>query len=110
MLINAITGSLPLLIDRLISPHQKGYWTTLVFPLVTTAFEFFYMTGSPLGSFGSAAYTQYPLLPLIQITSITGMWAITFLLAWFAGVANWAWENDFDWSDTWQGIASTWCQ
>jgi len=106
MLINAITSSLPLLIDRLVSPNLKGYWATLIFPLVTTAFEFFYMTGSPLGSFGSAAYTQYALLPLIQITSITGMWAITFLLAWFAGVVNWAWESDFKWVDIWPGITA----
>jgi len=104
MLINALTASLPLLIERLVSPQLKGYWATLVFPLVTTALEFFYIAGSPLGSFGASAYTQSALLPLIQLTSITGMWGITFLLAWFAGVVNWAWENEFEWTNIKTGI------
>jgi len=38
-------------------------------------------------------FTQYGNLPLMQLASVTGMIGITFLMAWFASVANWAWEN-----------------
>jgi apolipoprotein N-acyltransferase len=33
----------------------------------------------------------------MQLVSVTGIYGITFLIAWFAAVINWAWENGFDW-------------
>lgn len=57
------------------------------------------MTGGPLGSFGAQAYTQYGFFIFAQLASITGMWGITFLVAWFGSVVNWAWEHDFRWQE-----------
>ena len=55
------------------------------------------MTGGPLGSFGAQAYTQYDFLIFAQLASLTGLWGITFLVAWFASLVNWAWERGFQW-------------
>ena len=55
------------------------------------------MTGGPLGSFGAQAYTQYDFLVFAQLASLTGMWGITFLIAWFGSLVNWAWERGFQW-------------
>jgi apolipoprotein N-acyltransferase len=41
------------------------------------------------------AYTQYGDLPLLQMLSLTGLWGVDFVLAWFASIANWAWEREF---------------
>jgi len=87
---------LPYLADRLITPRLHGYLSTLVFPVAFTAVEYVISFG-PNGSFYSIAYTQYGLLPLMQLAAVTGIWGITFLIAWFAAVVNWAWEQKFAW-------------
>lgn len=91
MLFNIFISILPFLLDRVLAPRLgTGFLTTLVYPLAATAVEFIIMSGGPLGSFGAQAYTQADILPLTQLTAVTGLWGITFLIAWFASVANWA--------------------
>jgi apolipoprotein N-acyltransferase len=94
MLINALAATVPFLLDRLITPRLgRGLATTLVFPVAATAVEYFMLSGGPLGSFGAQAYTQFGFGPLTQLASVTGLWGITFLMAWFAALANWAWAR-----------------
>jgi apolipoprotein N-acyltransferase len=45
------------------------------------------------GSWGNAAYSQYGFLPLVQLVSVTGLFGISFLMAWFASLCNWVWEQ-----------------
>ena len=61
------------------------------------AVEFINTQTGPLGSWGSVAYTQYGNLPLMQLASVTGIFGIAFLIAWFASVVNWAWDQNFAW-------------
>jgi apolipoprotein N-acyltransferase len=75
------------------APHFNGYAGTLIFPLAFVTLEVLYAAFSPFGSWGAAAYSQYGYLPLMQLVSVTGMPGIAFLVAWFAAVANWAWEH-----------------
>ena len=42
-------------------------------------------------------YSQYGIPVLTQVTAVTGMLGLTFLVSWFAAVVNWAWDNDFEW-------------
>ena len=86
----------PYLADRLIAPRLRGFVATLVFPLAYTTFEYLFSFG-PFGTWFSLAYTQYGNLPLLQLVSVTGLWGVTFLMAWLAAVANWAWEHHFAW-------------
>ncbi len=92
---------LPYLIDRLVSPRLgliSGLLAILIFPLSRVTFEFLNtLLISPFGSIFSLAYTQYGNLPLLQIMSITGIYGVSFLIAWFASVANWTWEQGFAW-------------
>jgi apolipoprotein N-acyltransferase len=78
-------------IDSLLARRLNGLALTLVFPTAWVAKEFF-MSFGPFGSWGSAAYTQYGNLPLLQILSVTGLWSITFLIGWFAAACNWVWQ------------------
>ena len=86
---------LPYLADRLLVNRLRGFAATLVFPLLQVSLEYIITIVSPLGSWGSLAYTQHSFLPLLQLLSITGMWGLSFLIAWLAPVVNWAWEQDF---------------
>jgi apolipoprotein N-acyltransferase len=93
VLLNGILFSLPYLADRLISPRLLGFSSTFVFPLAATTLEFFYIYTNPVGTWGATGFSQYGVLALMQLASVTGMIGITFLMGWFAAVANWAWEK-----------------
>ena len=86
---------LPYAADRLLSPRLSGLSATFVFPTAFAATEYLVSLG-PYGSWGSAAYSQFGNLALLQLLSITGLWGITFLIAWFASTGNWLWEKGWD--------------
>jgi apolipoprotein N-acyltransferase len=90
---NGLLMSLPYLADRLMFARLKGFSSTLVFPLAAATLEFFYIRTNPVGTWGGTGFSQYGNLPLMQLASVTGTIGITFLMGWFASVANWTWEN-----------------
>lgn len=93
----AIAMTLPFLADRLLAPYLSGFLSTLVFPVAWIALEFMASRLNPYGTWGALGYTQHGNLPLMQLASVTGIWGIGFLIAWFGSVANWAWDRRFDW-------------
>ena len=97
VLMIAIALTLSYVADRLLASKFAGLASTLIFPLACVAVEFINTRTSPFGSWGSVAYTQYGNLPLMQLASVTGIFGIAFLIAWFASVVNWAWDHDFAW-------------
>lgn len=101
--------ALPFAIDRWVvrrvaDERPTPLWTTLVFPLVFTAYDFLSSGSGPLGSFGAAGYAQFSVRPLTQLAAVTGLWGIGFLVAWFASTANYIWERGFDWRASRRGI------
>ena len=109
--VTAPIGALPYLFDRLLTPRlrtrdgRSAFISTLIFPLAVTAIEFVSMTGSPLGSFGATAYSQYGNLILLQLLAVGGMWLVSFVIHWFAAVVNWAWDQGFAWPSVRRGLA-----
>jgi apolipoprotein N-acyltransferase len=87
-----ITLALPYIIDRLVAHRLTGFTASLVFPVAWAATEYAVSRG-PFATWGSAAYSQYGNLALLQVLSVTGLWGITFLIGWFAAVCNWLWEE-----------------
>ena len=97
-LVIAFALTLPYVADRLLASQFAGFASTLIFPLACVAVEFVNTLTGPFGSWGSAAYTQYGNLPLMQLSSVTGIFGIVFLIAWSASFVNWAWDHDFQWN------------
>jgi apolipoprotein N-acyltransferase len=93
----------PFLADRVLAPRFKGLVSTLVFPTAWTTVELLY-SFMPDGTWGALAYTQYFNLSFIQLASITGICGICFLTTWSASVANWVWEERFDWNTVRSGV------
>jgi apolipoprotein N-acyltransferase len=84
-----------LYVDRALTRKLTGVLATLVYPAAYTALEF--LIGlSPVGTSLSIAVTQFDVLPLIQVASVTGIWGIPFLSGWFASTANVLWEGGLD--------------
>jgi apolipoprotein N-acyltransferase len=85
--------ALPYAAHRLMGPRLPGTLATLVFPCTMVAADFAIGRWSPYGTWGSVAYTQSHNLPLVQVVAVTGMAGVTFLMAWFAAIAAWAWRG-----------------
>ncbi|MGD0390430.1 MAG: hypothetical protein ABSC42_15915, partial [Tepidisphaeraceae bacterium] len=81
--LRGIACVMPYGVDLLLAHRLGGTPGTLVFPLACTVTEWAASHG-PAGSWGSAAYSQYGSLAVLQILSVTGVWGVTFLLNWFA--------------------------
>ena len=89
--------TMPYRADRLIGSRLGAWERLFIFPLAYTAVEWVMSLLPPITAAGSLAYSQYDNLALMQIVSITGMWGLTFLIAWFASTVNILWEHHFDW-------------
>ncbi|MFB8005126.1 nitrilase-related carbon-nitrogen hydrolase [Nocardia sp. NPDC056000] len=88
----------PFLIDRLMFQRGNPILATLVFPAARVAIEFLVAVVSPFGTvFGPLAGTQSANLPLLQLVSVTGVYGISFLMAWLAPVANAVMEHRWQW-------------
>ena len=92
IIVATIIGLLPYLIDRFTYQLLPGWISTLIFPTIFTLFNYFIEQG-PQGTWGNIAYTQYPFLYLMQISSITGIYGINFLIYWFASSCNYIYEK-----------------
>lgn len=90
---------LPYVVDRLAAPRLHGLASTLVFPLAWVAMEYLKSLFSPFATFSDLSYTQFGFLPLVQLASVTGIWGISFMVTWLAGVVNLAWAQHHSWYD-----------
>lgn len=79
-LLNALIFALLIILTVWITKRIKKWYSILFFPAAWTFYEYIISIISSAGTNGSVAYTQIHWLSLIQITSITGIWGITFLL------------------------------
>ena len=92
-LVSSLKQLIPFLLYRLVYRQTRGWYLTLIFPCLYVAFE--YLNGfDGGGTWGSLAYTQVNNTPLMQLTSVTGPWGVTFLITWASSIlAEWYYGN-----------------
>ncbi len=113
MAVNILFGLLPFalevwLVKRLARAHAGDlpFVATLLFPALMVTMEFLSSGSNPIGNFGAAGYSQFGFAPFTQLTAVTGMLGLTFVMAWFASVVNWAWTyHQFEWTKIRRGVA-----
>jgi apolipoprotein N-acyltransferase len=76
------------LLHRRFLLHGQLLRAAFALPILWTAFEYLVEFRSVNSTWGNLGYTQMDLLPLIQIASITGIWAISFCVFLFAGTVS----------------------
>jgi apolipoprotein N-acyltransferase len=99
-MVAGIAGSLlflPFAVDRFVSHRLSGILPTLVLPLAWVTVEFLRSFHPYFGTVFALAITQFDSPLITQISSVTGIWAITFLMVWLAPVFCLALENRFEW-------------
>ncbi|KAK5816714.1 carbon-nitrogen hydrolase [Linnemannia elongata] len=73
---------------------QNGAWAllaTLVAPSVWVSLFTIVYAVSPIGSYGSIAYTQFQLEPMVQWASVAGIAGIEFFMVWASVILYRAW-------------------
>jgi apolipoprotein N-acyltransferase len=88
-LYQAIEQVVVYLADRWVTRNTGHFAGTLFFPAACVGLEFINTVNSG-GIWWSVANTQYSFTWLTQLTSVTGMWGISFLIFWTASVVVWA--------------------
>jgi apolipoprotein N-acyltransferase len=83
---------IPLILDKIFYNSLPGYLSIFLFPSVSLIVESFIANG-PNGTFGNIAYNLVDIKVLMQLTSITGIWGISFMIFLFATVSNHILEN-----------------
>jgi apolipoprotein N-acyltransferase len=94
--LTGLVGVPAYLVDRALAGRLAGLPRTLAFPLTAAVMDWLFGK-SPLGTFGSPAYSQFGNVPLIQLVSLTGVAGLVFLIAWLAPVVNEVWEHGPTW-------------
>ena len=95
-LLAGIVFFIPYLFDRVARPlNDNSFLSTFYFPISWVAMDALFSL--LIADQGSIAYSQFDNLPLLQLSSITGMTGITFVIAWTASTASWLYENKFRW-------------
>jgi apolipoprotein N-acyltransferase len=94
---------LPFWIDRMVAAQARGAIATLVFPCAWVTMEWLVASFTPYGSWNSLAYTQHENLVLLQLIAVTGLYGLSFLIAWFASAGCRLLERGFDDRETRRG-------
>jgi apolipoprotein N-acyltransferase len=99
-LVRAVRFTLPYVTDRLLGARLGTWPRMLLFPASFVASDWLMGLLHITGTVGSPAYSQYGVLPLMQLVSVTGMYGLTFLVMWFASAVNAVWDHGFRWRAT----------
>lgn len=95
---------LPYLADRWLNKKLNAFHATLVFPITSVIAEYTVSISNGFaGSWGSLAQTQDNLV-LLQLTSIIGIWGLTFIIAWTGPILNWLCDQRFEIANIKRGL------
>jgi apolipoprotein N-acyltransferase len=83
---------LPFVIDWVLNKNEKSFFSTLIFPAAFVLVE--YLFSLLYGLWGNSSIALYSCFSLIQISAISGIFGVTFLVSWFASVINWMIINE----------------
>ncbi|GAB7032062.1 nitrilase-related carbon-nitrogen hydrolase [Streptomyces sp. NPDC021749] len=99
----ALLQTLAFAADRLVAARTASAAGTLVFPTVLVCVEYLFTRLVDFGDYGLLGFTQHGFLPLLQLASVTGVYGISFVVAWTASTAHWAWQRGFQWREIRRG-------
>lgn len=93
LLVPSLVFALAVLAARSAVQRLPAWAAAFAFPLVWTTYEYLVSLASPHGTALSLAYSQTDFLPVLQVVSITGIWGLTFLVAWVPAALAIAWRR-----------------
>ncbi|OED37498.1 hypothetical protein AB833_23425 [Chromatiales bacterium (ex Bugula neritina AB1)] len=91
----AVIETLPFLVDRKLFQKLPTAVVPLILPLMVVSLGYLIPFALPFGVISGAAYTQSGNLELMQLSSVTGIHGITFVIFWFASTMASLWDSGF---------------
>jgi apolipoprotein N-acyltransferase len=88
VVVPALVTGLFALMWRRFAVSGKPLFAALSLSTGLTGIEYIYTIKSPNGTWDSLAYTQPDFLPVVQLTAVTGIWGINFLIWFFPGLLS----------------------
>ena len=76
----------------------------MIFPATVTTIEYLTSAANPIGNFGALGYSQVAFPALAQLTALTGLLGLSFVMSWFASIVVWAWDHGFAWKRVRAGV------
>ena len=95
--------SLPFILDKILHKGDRRFISTLIFPSAVVLIE--YVLSLLFGIWGNTSIAHYHNYFLIQITSVFGIFGISFLVAWLASIINWLADAGFLVKSVIKGVA-----
>ncbi|UYP45420.1 Apolipoprotein N-acyltransferase [Candidatus Lokiarchaeum ossiferum] len=83
---------IPLIVDKILERRFSMIISSFIFPSMVVLTEFL-LTLTPLGTGMSLGATQFDHQAILQVTSLTGIWGLSFLISWTASIINKLWEQ-----------------
>jgi apolipoprotein N-acyltransferase len=94
---SAIAFSAATIAARYAVGRTPGWLAAFLFPCAWTSYEFLCSLVAPNGTLLSMGYSQVDFLPLLQITSLAGLWGVAFLVTLVPSAIAVGWHRR-DWS------------
>jgi apolipoprotein N-acyltransferase len=86
----------PCLIDQFLNKRIRNpFLSTLIYPVSLVTVQYLLSFVEQLGTIIHWTGSMFSEKPLIQILSITGVWAPSFLVGWLASIFNLLWQKNF---------------
>ncbi|MBN1799734.1 MAG: carbon-nitrogen hydrolase family protein [Spirochaetales bacterium] len=83
----------PFLVDKALYKKLPKFTATLIYPGAVVAFELLFSLTTGVSSF---AGSQFAVQPLVMTCSLFGVFGLSFLLAWFASMINYLWQENWN--------------
>lgn len=93
MLVSFALSLLPYLADRLMQGRLSATLATLVLPCAMLSSDYLRHLFDPTGSYGMLGYGPGADHPLAQLSAVTGIDGVSFMLAWAASIAATAFQQ-----------------
>ncbi len=93
VLLVAVPFTLVASVWRAIARRASPAVAVIAYPALIASAEYFISSVSPHGSFGSLAYSQADVPPVLQLASVTGLWGISFTMSLVPAALAVAWRG-----------------
>jgi apolipoprotein N-acyltransferase len=77
---------------RIVARRASPAIAIVAYPALVATKEYLVSLISPHGTFGSLAYSQADVLPVVQLAAVTGLWGISFLVSLVPAALAVAWR------------------
>jgi apolipoprotein N-acyltransferase len=85
---------IPFILDKALYKHLPEFAASLIYPSTVVAIELLFSLTT--GSGYTFSDSQFTLRPLVMAASPFGIFCLSFLVAWFAPMVNYLWEEHWN--------------